>query len=232
VIIHLTEREIFVLIAALTGQAVDGPHSGPALRVSGRAGQVPFVAHSRDETDGDGDGNVALGELLWAAVCLRGHVQDAFIDLDTLSALRGPTQLKAPHVPSFCGRCGGRVLLGCRSCGAGIAGQMDGNPRDPQWEPAGFCWKCGVPYPWATREQRLAQLYNLIDDEDLDEAERLAVVEQIALLSEPVDEVSDEDQVRAGERIKSLAPKVWEAALPILQSLLTAKAKQELGLLP
>ena len=90
-IIHLTEREIFVLIAALTGQAVDGPHSGPAIRVSGWAGRVPFVAHSRVKTDGDGDGNVALGELLWAAVCLRGHVQDAFTDLDTLSGLRGPT---------------------------------------------------------------------------------------------------------------------------------------------
>ena len=75
---------------------------------------------------------------------------------------------------------------------------MDGNPRDPRWEPAGFCWKCGVPYSWATREQRLAQLYNVIDDEELDEADRLAVVEQIALLSEPVDEVSDEDRVRAG----------------------------------
>jgi hypothetical protein len=81
---------------------------------------------------------------------------------------------------------------------------------------------------WAGRAG--AELYNVIDDEKLDEADRLAVVEQIAVLSEPVDEVSDEDRVRAGKRVKSLAPKVWEAALPILQSLLTAKAKQELGL--
>jgi hypothetical protein len=220
------------LIAALTGQVTARAVYGrlPAAPVAKATTRVPFGPHTRDETDGDGDENVALGELHWAAVCLRGHVQDAFIDVQTLSALRGPTQLKAPHVPSFCGQCGGRVLQGCRSCEAGIAGQMDGRPRDPAWEPAGFCWKCGVPYPWATREQRLAQLYNVIDDEKLDEADRLAVVEQIAVLSEPVDEVSDEDRVRAGKRVKSLAPKVWEAALPILQSLLTAKAKQELGL--
>jgi hypothetical protein len=44
--------------------------------------------------------------------------------------------------------------------------------------------------------------------------------------------VSDEQQIRAGERLRGLAPKMWEAALPILQSLLTAKAKEKLGLPP
>lgn len=41
--------------------------------------------------------------------------------------------------------------------------------------------------PWATREQLIRQLYNLLDFEDLDDAERLTVVEQIAVLSELVD---------------------------------------------
>jgi hypothetical protein len=36
--------------------------------------------------------------------------------------------------------------------------------------------------------------------------------------------------VRAGQRIRHLAPKAWEAALPVLQSVLTAEAKRQLGL--
>jgi hypothetical protein len=206
-----------VVVAELAAR-IRGRYHSACLAGTGRMGTVTGTWHSVSW----------LGRRSACGATSRMH----HIDLQTLSALRGPTQLKAPHVPAFCGRCGGQVLLGCRSCDAGIAGQMDGRPRDPQWEPAGFCWKCGFPYPWATREQRLAQLYNVIDDEELDDAERLAVVEQIAVLSEPVDEVSDEDRVRAGERVKSLAPKAWEAALPILQSLLTAKAKQDLGLPP
>jgi hypothetical protein len=42
--------------------------------------------------------------------------------------------------------------------------------------------------------------------------------------------VTDDDRVRAGRRIKALAPKVWEAILPVLQGLLTAEAKRQLGL--
>jgi hypothetical protein len=232
--IHLSKDEAAAVISALTREVRDvSPHGQfPAAHVVEAGRRVASDLHGGNATDGDSDQKVAFGELFWAAVCLRGHVQEAHIDLQTLSVLRGPVQFKAPQVPSFCGRCGGRVLLGCRSCGAGIAGQMAGHPRDLEWEPAGFCWKCGVPYPWATREQRLAQLYNVIDDEDLDDADRLAVLDQIALLSEPVDEVSDEDRVRAEERVRNFAPRVWEAALPILQSLLTAKAKKELGLPP
>jgi hypothetical protein len=44
------------------------------------------------------------------------------------------------------------------------------------------------------------------------------VVGQIAVLSEPVDEVTDDERVQAGQRMRSLAPKAWEAALPVLQS--------------
>jgi hypothetical protein len=70
----------------------------------------------------------------------------------------------------------------------------------------------------------------LIDHEDLDEATLLTVREQIAVLSQPVDEATDDDRVRAGRRIRDLAPKAWEAVLPVLQGLLTAEAKRRLGL--
>jgi hypothetical protein len=97
-------------------------------------------------------------------------------------------------------------------------------------EPDSFCWDCGEPYPWATREERIGKLYDEIDFEDLDEATLLTVHEQIAVLSAPVDEVTDEAQARAGRRIRDIAPKAWEAIVPVLQSLLTAEAKRQLGL--
>jgi hypothetical protein len=79
----------------------------------------------------------------------------------------------------------------------------------------------------------VGKLYNLLDFEDLDEAERLTVIEHIAVLTQPVDgDTSDEQRVRAGERLRRLAPQLWEAGLPIIQGLLTSAAKQQLGLPP
>lgn len=98
-------------------------------------------------------------------------------------------------------------------------------------EPDSFCWDCGEPYPWATREKRVVKLFDRIDHEDLDEATLLTIREQIAVLSAPVDQLTDEAQVRAGRRINDIAPKAWEAILPVLQGLLTAEAKRQLGLL-
>ena len=93
-----------------------------------------------------------------------------------------------------------------------------------------ICWDCGHPYPWASREERVVKLYDKIDHEDLDEATLLTIREQIAVLSAPVDEATNDERVRAGRRMRDLAPKLWEAGLPILQSVLTAEAKRQLGL--
>jgi hypothetical protein len=76
----------------------------------------------------------------------------------------------------------------------------------------------------------VGKLYDLIDYEDLDEATLLTVREQIAVLSAPVDEETDERRGRALERLKGLAPKMYEAALPVLQGLATAEMKRRLDL--
>jgi hypothetical protein len=223
VYIHLSEREAAALIAALTGQAADAVSRSPL--------PVPCRGYHARLTKADEEDEV-VNEIPqnWAAVCARGHVQSSRLSNFVHSAIVAGLAPEAPDFRQYCGSCGTRILVACRNCGKGIAGEPE--PNFYGWGLDSFCWNCGVPYPWATREQRLGQLYNFIDEEDLDEAEHLAVVEQIAVLSEPVDEVSDEDRVRAGQRLRGISPKVWEAALPILQTLLTAKAKQELGLPP
>src|SRR6266508_40989 len=172
----------------------------------------------------------------FSAVCMRGHV---------IADLIGPGA-SSSAIPN-CRRSGAPVLTGCPGCHAPILGHKIsfcplGNPRSRQenWEalkrvfvgsrrPDSFYWNCGNAYPWATREQRIQHLYNLIDfQDDLDEADRLTIAEQIDVLSQP--KASDEQRVEAGSVIKRLAPKMWDAALPILQSVLSAEIRRRLGL--
>jgi Uncharacterized protein conserved in bacteria (DUF2321) len=185
-------------------------------------------------------------ERYCAAVCRNGHVIHDELQPPTpprppgppawvegSSSLGSPAPVSPlPGVPRFCGRCGAAVLQGCGSCGALLLGAvrvMPGLPNEMK-EPDSFCWDCGEPYPWASREERVVKLFDRIDHEDLDEATLLTVREQIAVLSAPVDEVTDDERVQAGHRIMSLAPEAWKALLPVLQGLLTAEAKRRLGL--
>lgn len=177
-----------------------------------------------------------------AAVCRNGHVVND--DLLPPAAPRPPgppafvegraslSVASPPMVPRHCGTCGASVLQTCGACQAPLLGAVRSLPSLPSEmnKPDSFCWDCGEPYPWATREQRVGKLYDRIDHDDVDEATLLTIREQIAVLSAPVDEVTDEDRVRAGHRIMDLAPEAWKAALPVLQSLLTAEVKRRLGL--
>jgi hypothetical protein len=179
-----------------------------------------------------------------AAVCLNGHVikdlldppppppppPSAYVGMVEGSISVGPPPPR-PTVPPRCGRCGSRVLQACRGCDAPVLGAYNLGVGSALLErPEPFCWNCGEPLPWATREERVGKLYDLIDYEDLDEATLLTVREQIAVLSAPVDEETDERRGRALERLKGLAPKMYEAALPVLQGLATAEMKRRLDL--
>jgi hypothetical protein len=185
-------------------------------------------------------------DRLCAAVCRNGHViKDDLIKSSPLasrSASAPPMWVEGsisigsppspPTVPLYCGRCGSAVIQACSTCDASLLGAV----RTGWGEYAGldrpdsFCWQCGKAYPWATREERIGKLYDEIDHEDLDEATLLAVREGIAVLSAPVDEETDERRGQALERLKRLAPKMYEAALPAIQGLVTAGVKKKFDL--
>lgn len=128
--------------------------------------------------------------------------------------------------PQYCVYDGSPVISECETCDNEILCMLQGD----DWEAAKFCWSCGEAHAWATREERVRKLYELLESEALNEDQRLIALEQLAVLSEPADQTTHEQQVRAGQRIRDLTPKLWETLRPVLQSLLTAEVKQQLGL--
>lgn len=157
-------------------------------------------------------------DYYFSAVCKRGHTID--------SLLSSPDDR---DVSPFCGSCGAPVITRCEKCNAPLRGRSR-HGYSMKWQPAPFCRQCGSPHRWASREQRITYLQNLLEFEDLDEAAQLAVIEQLAVLATPVDEVDEDQQAEAGDRLRKLAPKLWEAGLPIIQTVLSDTVKQRLGL--
>jgi len=155
----------------------------------------------------------------WSAVCRRGHVLADHLD--------HPDQ---GGVPKFCSACGAPVITHCEACSAPLLGGYRGVIVAATKHPKPFCFNCGAPHGWATREQRVRHLENLLEFDDLDEASQLTVIEELAVLAAPADQVDDDTRVRAGERVRNLAPKLWETGRPVIQSVLTEAANKSLGL--
>ena len=162
-----------------------------------------------------------------AAVCMRGHfISNSVVDADErLQDISGDflyTNLQG--IPGFCQRCGSPVMTKCKHCGQELP------PFSPIHRAPAFCGGCGKAHPWATREELVGSLYNQLDFEDLGEAERLRVAEALAVLADPESADDDERQTRAGEIVKSIAPRLWEFGKPVLIAVLTAAAQRRLGL--
>jgi hypothetical protein len=98
------------------------------------------------------------------------------------------------------------------------------------YDPPDFCDMCGAPLPWVSRQGRIYELENLLDDEELDPADELAVREQLhALAGEDLDE---EEQARRWRRVKRLAPGLLKkgAAQRIVETVVTAAIRKQLEL--
>lgn len=121
------------------------------------------------------------------------------------------------------------MLFQCPSCQARIPGAFKGvvgiaPPPNP------FCGKCGSAYPWASREDRIGQLRDLVNDEGLDPDVRLTVLAALEDLTLP-DETANRKRIeKAGATVKETAPKAWTAAAPLLTELLSSMVRKSLGL--
>lgn len=154
-----------------------------------------------------------------AAVCKRGHVLTR--DISRISPGKR------------CTECGAAVLTGCPACNAPLQGELEVPGVVAvgfQYSPPDFCHDCGSPFPWVGRQGRIYELENLLDAEDLDPADELAVREHLrALASEGLDEA---EQTRRWKRVKKLAPGLLQkgGAQRIFESVATAAIRQQLGL--
>lgn len=82
--------------------------------------------------------------------------------------------------------------------------------------------------PWASRQARIYELENLLDEEALDEADRLTVSEQLAALRDP--DLAEAEQIERWKRIKKVAPGLMTSGQRIIETVVTAAAKAQLGL--
>jgi hypothetical protein len=161
----------------------------------------------------------------WAIVCkYRGHIASKWV-----SPLEKPFILPGiirSEYPNFCVIDGSPLVDKCSVCNKLIVCMLE----EEVWKAGSFCWHCGEPFYWVTREERVRRLYQLLEAESLSGEKRVIALDQLAVLSEPADGAAHEDQVRAGQRIRRLAPRLWETLRPVLQEILTAEAKRQLGL--
>jgi hypothetical protein len=162
------------------------------------------------------------------AVCLRGHIETQFLE-EWDGSPPGYRLRQPPSAALYCVICGQKVISACPSCGERIRGPARGEfYGEPLDAPFDFCDFCGIPFPWASRQARIYQLRDLLDAENIDDATKLKVREDLdAILKQ---DLSEDEELRRWERVKKLAPGVLKAGGPIVRTLATDYLRQKLGL--
>jgi len=130
-----------------------------------------------------------------AAVCRRGHDATSIVEL------------AEEPLPKRCVECGAEVLTACQECGFRIRGGAAG--WGGPYEPPDFCDNCGSPHPWLSRQGRIYLVQNILDEADVNEADRLRAREQLEALTDP--DLGEEEQAQRWARFKRAAPTVWAA---------------------
>lgn len=125
-----------------------------------------------------------------------------------------------------CPICGAAILFECPSCKFRLRGEeLTGGIEYQRPE---FCDRCGSRHQWAGRQALLYELENLLDEQQLDPADRLTVHEQLDALRRP--DVSEQEQGERWARIKRLAPGLVDAGGRILESVASAAIRGQMGL--
>lgn len=168
------------------------------------------------------------GDDYWAAsVCRRGHVQAS-----TLTEVPAAAARRCPD-------CGATELTACVRCGVRIRGTsrqlvvMPGTRVARGYVPSNCCDGCGAPHPWAPREVLLFELENLLDEEGIDEADRLVVSADLQRLRdlEPDSDAGQERKLWAG--VKRRAPQLFAGpGKLILEKVIDMATRKALGMEP
>jgi hypothetical protein len=154
-------------------------------------------------------------EYYSAAICRRGHVETSIRELT-----KGP-------IGARCSDCGARILIACEGCCIRIRGAPKGYSLG--YDPPQFCDSCGAPQPWASREARFYELENLLDEQDLDPADELKVRDELKALREHP-EANEETEAGRWKIVQKLAPGLIAAGGRIVESVVGAAIKSQLGL--
>lgn len=156
-----------------------------------------------------------------AVVCKRGHVETKWVR---------PGDRK--EIAARCPTCGADLLRGCPSCGIRIRGEREvpGVIGSSRYSKPSFCDGCGAAMPWATRQERIFELENLLDQETIDEADRVVVSDNLARMRSANLNDKQESQLwieiakRSGDALKS--PRVMN----VVEGLASAALRAQLGL--
>lgn len=156
-----------------------------------------------------------------AAVCRRGHVASSDLRLH-------------PTEGSRCPVCGSQLLTACPACEQRIRGEyfVSGVIAISAWSPSDFCDKCGAAFPWASWQARVWALENMLDDDDLDEPTRLRVTKLLEQVAADGEDFDLDSEKKVWGRIKDLWPALLGKAWTVAAPLITAEAKQHMGLPP
>jgi hypothetical protein len=151
----------------------------------------------------------------WVAiVCKRGHIATRITEIYTI-----------PEYGKYCQDCGAALYHRCPACARQLP-LVNKGAAAPS-----FCIGCGLPFPWATREDIVYHVQNQLDLQGLEEGDRRLLEDQLKeLLKRPEDKDAENRQVKALEKLRDAAPKAWKFAAPILDPLITAWMKSQLGI--
>jgi hypothetical protein len=209
---------LFVLgwVVALRGRSNARMHSAFPLRTVSPV-EAPRWPEADLQAMGSPEGSWHKGSV----VCRRGHRESAYLD-----------PRKSRHIPEMCPKCGARLLIACPECGLRIRGDyfVPGVVGFATPDLSSFCDGCGAAFPWATREERIFELENLLDEEEIDEADLTVIHDHLERLRDAA--MSDGDERAAWEIIKRRAGAALNSGpvRRVVEGLASAAIRQQLGL--
>jgi hypothetical protein len=127
----------------------------------------------------------------------------------------------------YCAEHGVKWFNKCKGCGNYWGLTRDCRTYDDS-KGADFCGHCSSPAPWLSRKQLVRWLRAQVQASDLEPARRLELQEVLDRLA---DMAADDTRAIAGwQKLRDMAPKVWENTKPVVDILIADGLKKILGL--